>query len=81
MKQDEHERMFAFINEFWIYIKDFWEIADTDEWWTAFMSRADAIADSFKDDKDVFEIAKRLIITFMKYQDERARERRKGSRP
>ena len=78
--QEELIALHRFINEFWTYIKDFWDIADTDEWWTAFMNRADAIADSFKDDGEVFTLAKRLIITYMKFQDERARKRRKGSK-
>ena len=72
MNKETHEVMYEFIKDFWSFLKAYWEIIDTDEWWDSFFDNGNRLADKYAAaDQAVFQTVKKQVATFMLTQQDR----------
>ncbi|HAE45314.1 MAG TPA: hypothetical protein DCG37_06960 [Lachnospiraceae bacterium] len=75
MDKKEHELMYSFITDFWAFIKAYWVIYDSDDWWDSIVKQGNLLADKYaSEDPETFRTIKALIVAFMKEQERKARE-------
>lgn len=77
MTAEEHELMYAFIRDFWQYLKEFWVVNDSDEWWDKAITTADRMADKYNTSQDVAGLTRSLLITTLEQLDEKNKRARK----
>ena len=78
MSSEEHTALHAFINEFWVFMKDFWQVDDTDKYWDTVMDKANLIASRYEDaGPDVAALTRKLLVTYLNELDIRNRKARK----
>ena len=72
MNKETHEVMYEFIKDFWAFLKAYWKIIDTDDWWDSFFDNGNRLADKYAAaDPSVFQTVKKQVATFMLTQQER----------
>ena len=59
--------LYEFIKDFWSFLKAYWEIIDTDDWWDSFFDNGNRLADKYA----AADPVKKQVATFMLTQQDR----------